>query len=232
MFRQNLKISILTAIAISLGLITADQIQAQKRSIQPGTTRREIEGPYTTNLEAGEFFQLGMRYYAQGNFKKAETFLVEALRFDPSMSIAYHMLANSLLQQDENGSAAVQYQQALRLDPELVDAYNNLGVALYRLGRYEDAIAAYNEALALDPQLGDSFFNLGIVYQESEETKQAILNLQRAKYFYQEEQNLARASQVNIYIQCNIIPQMIGREPAFSEVCPEIFTVTAKGIIR
>ena len=222
---------ILTAITLSLGLAISSQTLAEI-PIQSGSTQQIIEGPYTTNLEAGEFFQLGMRYYDLGNFKAAEIAMTQAVDFDPAMSMAYYMLGNALLYQDENGQAAAQYQQALRLDPNMANGYNNLGVALYRLGRYEDAIAAYKRAIALEPKLADTFFNLGIVYQQSQQSKRAILNLEQAKSFYQEQNNLDKATEVNVYIQCNIIPTMVGRKPAFPEVCPEIFAVTTRGVMR
>ena len=222
---------ILTAITLGLGIAISSQTLAEI-PIQSGSTTEPIEGPYTTNLEAGEYFQLGVRYYTRGEFKAAEIAMAEAVTFDPAMSMAYYMLGNALLQQNENGQAAAQYQQALRLDPTLANGHNNLGVSLYRLGRYEDAIAAYDQAITLNPKLADTFFNLGIVYQQIEESKRAILNLEKAKYFYRQENDLARATEVNLYIHCNIIPTMVGRKPAFPEVCPEIFAVTTTGVMR
>ncbi|MGK7877944.1 MAG: tetratricopeptide repeat protein [Xenococcaceae cyanobacterium] len=212
MSKQYKEIELLAAVVISLSLTTAGYALAGNLPSQP-RSKQLIEGPYTENLQAGEFFQLGVKHYQRGNFKEAEKAMLQALRFDPSMAMAYYLLGNALLGQGENENAIAQYRKAIRLEPKMLYAYNNLGVAFYRQGRYSEAIAEYEDAIFLDPKFGKAFYNMGLAFEKSDQYNKAILFMQRAKYIFLDSGEREKAKEVNQYVQCQLV-RLVSLHPA------------------
>jgi tetratricopeptide (TPR) repeat protein len=75
----------------------------------------------------------------------------EALRLDPSLTLARIGLGVALERQGRREETIGQYREALRLDPDSALAHSDLAAALEMDGKREEALGHYQEALALDP---------------------------------------------------------------------------------
>ncbi len=218
---QDKPIKLLAVVAIALSSIATGHAWAGDVPQQP-RTKQLIEEAGTKNAEAAGFFQLGMMQYNRRNFKGVEEAMLQALRFDPSISKAYYVLGNALFEQGEIEEAIPRYEQAISLNPKMIYAYNNLGVALSRQGRYSEAIAQYEEAMLLNPSFPTAFSNMGITLYESDRPKEAILYLEKAKYMFLQSGNLEQANQINKYIRCTVVPSISPIPMKFKSVCPSL----------
>lgn len=96
---------------------------------------------------------LGYAWSLHGNLKKAETYYVRAIKYDPTAA-TYNNYGGLLLKQGRPKQAEKQFRKALE-DPRYVNsflAYINLGDALLEQGRFSEAIPAYRQAKLLNPK--------------------------------------------------------------------------------
>ena len=151
-------IPLLAATIISFGLTSVVQAQGKEIPEYKGT-KQLMEGPYSNNLDAASYFQVGVKLYGRRDFPGAERAFRKALEFDPYTAMGRYLLANTYLQQGKNQLALEQYQIAIALDPTLSQAYYNLGIAFYKEGAPDSAIAAYRQALSFNPESANIYYN-------------------------------------------------------------------------
>jgi tetratricopeptide (TPR) repeat protein len=131
---------------------------------------------------AGPVWQLlGLALTRQG--KDAIRAHTEAVKCQPSDSVAHLNLGNALGRAGRLEDAAASYRRALALRPELPEAHNNLADVELELGHPEAALGSLRRAVELRPDFAEAQQNLGKTllrlgrYEEALESCKRALNL-------------------------------------------------------
>lgn len=103
-------------------------------------------------------------YREQKNFPKAQYHSEEALRLNPTSSIALLTHGILLVKIGNYKSADGLFSGLAASGIETVDLYNNWGICAANLGDTDRAIFLFRQALRLDPNHAESHYNLGIAY--------------------------------------------------------------------
>lgn len=106
------------------------------------------------------YSNLGTTLAKQGRVNEAIESYHEALRMEPSFTVAHYNLGNLLARQGKFDEAARYYEEALKIDPDFAEAHNNLGDVLAKRGELDGAIHHFRKALALNPGRSEILFNL------------------------------------------------------------------------
>jgi type IV pilus assembly protein PilF len=110
-------------------------------------------GPKKTeaNLEeAAELnYQLGARYYRNGQYEIARDRLLYSINLEPKNAIAHSTLALTYEALDNVRLATESYEQAVKLAPRNFDVLNTYAVFLCRQGKYDEAIDNFDRAIAV-----------------------------------------------------------------------------------
>jgi tetratricopeptide (TPR) repeat protein len=86
----------------------------------------------------------------------------QAIRINPSYTIAYFMRAITYSQLQEERLALADFDRAITLDPKRASAYYNRGVLKAdKLNDTQGALADYDRAIALDPKDANAYINRG-----------------------------------------------------------------------
>jgi type IV pilus assembly protein PilF len=92
-------------------------------------------------------YELGARYYRNGNYELARERLLGSIEMNPNNAIAYSTLALTYEQLDNLRLATEAYEKAVRVDPGNYDVQNAYAVFLCREGRYEKARKHFDRAI-------------------------------------------------------------------------------------
>jgi Tfp pilus assembly protein PilF len=95
---------------------------------------------YPNQLKPGTpeyYLNQGLFYLNAGNFKLAETRLMQALEKDPNIVSAINGLGIVYLNRREFDRASQQFRRVIQLNPKFYDAYNYMGVIFTETGKYE-----------------------------------------------------------------------------------------------
>jgi tetratricopeptide (TPR) repeat protein len=106
-------------------------------------------------------------------FRSDEALWTYAVGSNPAAWLARNNLGKDLLQRDDAGGAARQFEAALAVEPESAEVHVNLGAAYERQGRTAAARVQYRDSLRLDPAFAGAHYNLGRLLLESGETEAA-----------------------------------------------------------
>lgn len=104
----------------------------------------------------------------------------EAIKFNPSLAMAYNNRGGVLMQKGQVNHAVQDFNQAIRLDPRNAMAYTNRGSAWQATGQYDRAIQDYYQAIRLKPDYADAYFNRGSALLVKGRTDQAIEDFYKA----------------------------------------------------
>ncbi|MFZ5450798.1 MAG: YcaO-like family protein [Thermodesulfobacteriota bacterium] len=96
---------------------------------------------------------LGACYKDLGDFPQAVAALKTALKLDPTLHEAHHLLGFCYFKMEEYQQAVACFEKAIELDHGSAIDYANLGVNLSRLGHGQEAAFVLRQALDLDPTL-------------------------------------------------------------------------------
>jgi type IV pilus assembly protein PilF len=94
-------------------------------------------------------YQLGARYYRNGEYELARDRLLYSLDIDPKNAAAYSALALTYERLDNMRLATDAYQKAVRAAPKNYDVLNTYAVFLCRNQQYDEAIEYFDRAVAL-----------------------------------------------------------------------------------
>ena len=94
-------------------------------------------------------YQLGARYYKNGDYQIAKVRLERALELDPKMASAHYTLALTHEQLGNPRLATEHYSRAVRVEPNNYDARNAYAVFLCRQQRFNEAIKQIDKALKI-----------------------------------------------------------------------------------
>jgi Tfp pilus assembly protein PilF len=140
------------------------------------------------SLDRGAFHQaMGRSFYERGDFIRANSELIEALRYDPEDAKIHLLLGRVYVKRGLGEDAEDSFKRAIDHDEELVDAYAALGVLYDRSGRAALADQMHREAIRREPSRADLHNNLGFslmlreLYGEAVKSFRAALRLGAGK---------------------------------------------------
>ncbi len=93
-------------------------------------------------------YQLGARYYQQGNYTLARDRLLTAIKFRPKMAVAHTTLALTYEALDVERLARESYENALRVAPRDFEVQNTYAVFLCRQGDFDLAQKYFDKSIS------------------------------------------------------------------------------------
>ncbi len=107
--------------------------------------------PQPDKEDAAEYnYQLGARYYRNGNFELARDRLKLSLDFDDRRGITWYTLALTYEALESPRLARDAYKQAVRVDSDNYDALNAYAVFLCRAGDFDDGARYFDRAARIN----------------------------------------------------------------------------------
>ncbi len=114
--------------------------------VSEGTTTRRTT---LTEDAADQNYQLGARYYRNGNYDLARDRLERAIEFDSRMVDAHNLLALTMVQLGNDRLATEHFNRAVRLAPNNPDVRNAYAVYLCQKEQYDEAIVQFERAIGI-----------------------------------------------------------------------------------
>jgi len=112
------------------------------------TTRTSGAQPDADKGDAAELnYQLGARYYHNGNYTLARDRLLTSTQLEPGNGIAHYTLALAYERLDNLRLATASYEQAVRVAPNNFNVQNAYAVFLCNQGQYDDARKYFDRAI-------------------------------------------------------------------------------------
>ncbi|RSL30932.1 rhomboid family intramembrane serine protease [Salibacterium salarium] len=93
--------------------------------------------------------QIAQEYLQEDNIEQARTILMDTIETNDN-ALAYFVLGNSYLQENNYEQAIENYKEAATLDSELAQAYYNLSIAYIEVEQYKEAESALQQAKELN----------------------------------------------------------------------------------
>jgi protein O-mannosyl-transferase len=129
---------------------------------------------------ARSYSALGLVYYREGNYQKAENYFKKSLKEGPYYAKAYNNLGLLYCQKEDWDKGIEYFNKALLLDPNLIKAHSNLGLAYVEKKKLDKAIKSYKQIIEVNPYLAESYSNLGQAYLIKKEYQKAISYFKKA----------------------------------------------------
>lgn len=165
-----------------LYLLLSNEILSGFKDVNKGVVvtqeeQKEIARPETSNFRAYELntranlilfgkeeaIGYSKEYIPEKDLLQAESYVVEALKLDPSFAEAhfnYGLILGKLGKADESLN---QYNQALRLRPNYAEARHTLAIRYYNEYDYEHATLEWNRAIQGNPNYAPPYLGLGFM---------------------------------------------------------------------
>ena len=131
---------------------------------------------------AQQYFQLGARYFRNGDYELARERLHRAIDLDPRMAIAYSTLALTYEQLDNVRLATEYHDKAVRYGPDNFNVRNAFAVFLCGQQRYDEASLQFEKAVEV-PENDDAeimLTNAGVCMSQKPDYEQAEAFLRQA----------------------------------------------------
>lgn len=146
------------------------------------TTTGRVE-PEADRADAAELnYQLGARYYRNGNYELARDRLLYSIELDPKRAVAHTTLALTYEQLGNLRLATESYEQAVRVAPRNFDVLNTYAVFLCRQDRFDEA-GTYFERAVRAPENDNAelmLTNAGVCMVQKPDFQQAEAYFRRA----------------------------------------------------
>ena len=126
------------------------------------------------------FYNLGLSFHNDGNFKSALLSYREAIKLKPNYAEAHCNLGMSFYELGDFEEALVCYQKAIEIDPKYAGAYYNLGNIYREKENWSLAIDNYNRAIDIKPDYAEAHCNLGKVLYAFGDKNSAFRSIERA----------------------------------------------------
>lgn len=164
---------------------TARHLPQSSSSLRPARTRHAVssvppEPPTHTRTQAQVLFNQAVESLEVGQDARARMLLLQAIKLDPTLKVAYNGLGNLYYQQQQYHQALTMYHKALSIDPDYAKARNNLGSTYIRLAMDTQALEELHKAIQADSSYGLAYYNLSCVYARAGDSATAAQYLQRA----------------------------------------------------
>jgi tetratricopeptide (TPR) repeat protein len=122
----------------------------------------------------------GLAYARKADYERAIEDLSEALRLEPSYSIAFLDRGGVYASKGDYDRAIQDFNQALLYDPKNAYAYYGRGYAYRSKEDYERAIQDYDAGIQLDPKNAEAVSDRGYVYARKGDDDRAIQDYSEA----------------------------------------------------
>ena len=129
---------------------------------------------------AEALFGRGDAFMQDGQYDRAMTDLMAAIRLAPKMATAYSLRGDILLISGDNRAAIADYRKALELDPSRAQFHCDLGVALVRDEQFAEAAECLKRAARLNPQMTRALIYLAVAYFSEGNEEESNRTLARA----------------------------------------------------
>ncbi len=169
---------------------------------------------------ARKYYQLGARYFHNGNYELARDRLQRAISFDPNLAIAHSVLALTYAQLDNERLAAEHHKKAVRAEPSNHIVRNAYAVYLCGRKQFDEAREQFERAARI-PDNDDAemtLTNAGVCFSSKpdlaaaeayfrraleENPRYGEALLQMALLMYQEEEYLHARAFMQRYLGSN-----------------------------
>ena len=106
----------------------------------------------------------GMAASHDGQFQKAVSQILEAIRISPDVAL-YHANLGVVYHEMASYHEAVQsYRKAIELQPDSADIFRNLGATYRIMGEMSQAMSCYQKAIELNPHDAEAYNLMGVIY--------------------------------------------------------------------
>lgn len=123
---------------------------------------------------AKEYFCSGVGKFLDGKYEEAQGEFQEAIRFDPTLPLAYCYLGIIALELGNVDRGLLWCEQGLEIDPENGYLHYCLGAAFERKGKSNEAIEQYLFYLKDHPRDAECLFSLGCAYDQAGQCQEAL----------------------------------------------------------
>lgn len=136
-------------------------------------------GPARTESSSAEaannYYQLGARYYRNGNYNFARERLLRAIELDPQHAMAHSTLALTYMQLDNPRLATEHYDRAVRLAPGNFDVRNAYAVFLCGQREFDGAEEQFQRAIRIPDNDSPEIMltNAGVCMSQKPDLKRA-----------------------------------------------------------
>jgi len=113
------------------------------------TTTGPAKSEANTSEAADLNYQLGARYYRNGQYELARDRLLYSIKLVPTNAIAHSTLGLTYERLENNRLATESYEQAVKIAPRDFDVLNTYAVFLCRQGDYDAAIKNFDRAIGI-----------------------------------------------------------------------------------
>jgi tetratricopeptide (TPR) repeat protein len=120
-------------------------------------------------------------YFYDWDWAGAERELREAIRLNPSYSVAHHIYSVLLMTLGKRDESVAEAQRALDVDPLSLPINLILGSMLHIAGRFDESLERYQRTLELSPDLSMALTGLAEAYKSKGMDAQAIDAFLRSK---------------------------------------------------
>jgi tetratricopeptide (TPR) repeat protein len=163
-------------------VVAQAQVTLPVRSREGASSPRSPAGGPAKEGAPGErerFNDYGIGLLLQKDDKGAEAAFRRVVEIDPNYADGFVNVARALVEEGDQGRAAVELQKALALQPELPKAHYFLALTLKAAGRYEEALDHLNRAVAAFPRDRVVLDQIGRIQFLLRRYDEAILTLRR-----------------------------------------------------
>lgn len=121
-----------------------------------------------------EYIQMGQTLMGAEKYTEAVEMFDKALAADTMDKVAYISKGIALANLERYEEAKECFTRAVKIDKTFADAYFQLGNMEFLEGNFEKGVKNYNNAVSFGYQGAELYYNLGLVYEEREDTEEAI----------------------------------------------------------
>ena len=122
-----------------------------------------------------QYVRQGNKLFRSGDFPNAEVSYRKALEKNDRNAQALYNLGNSLLAQNKDSAAVVEFEKATKVESNELrksQAYHNMGVICQRHQMFGEAIEAYKQSLRLNPHDDETRYNLELCKRQQKQQQQ------------------------------------------------------------
>jgi Ca-activated chloride channel family protein len=122
-----------------------------------------------------QYVRQGNKLFRSGDFPNAEVSYRKALEKNDRNAQAIYNLGNSLLAQNKDSAAVVEFEKATKVESNELrksQAYHNMGVICQRHQMFGEAIEAYKQSLRLNPHDDETRYNLELCKRQQKQQQQ------------------------------------------------------------
>ena len=150
------------------------ELYAESNQLAPPTDDWRLDEMRQLNAGAEQYLQRGLALAAAGRLDQAVEADLQALKIDPSLTLAHVNLISLYARLGRPDEAERHFQSAIALAPNRADAYYNYGVLLVQLHRHPEALQAFRKAVELDPHHADAHVNYGFLLEGTGDIEDAM----------------------------------------------------------